>query len=495
MVVSMLIVPLSNKNGWKNPPLVTLALIIINCLIFFLFQTGDDKAWIEAETFYLESGLARIEVPRYEHYMVEARAGTDKGKNDFIDLADDDAVFAIHLEMEADADFIRALTADRIITPGDPIYDSWRNLRSDYEAQRNRSVTFAHGLRPAFPRAYGFLSHMFLHGGVSHLLGNMVFLWILGCMLEIGAGRAFFSGIYLISGLLAAGLFCLFYPSSTTPLVGASGAIAGLMGACTILYGRTRVSVFYSFGFYFNTARIPAIALLPIWLCNEVYQLFFSGASHVAYVAHIGGLAGGALLAGVGQRLVTRVGRDSFESAPEDNIGPLMHQALEHMGNLEMDSARKLLEQVLTLSPNHSDALYHLFNIHKLNPDSTSFHETTRHLLQQRLIHPDSHSQALSIYRTYTKLTRRPMLSIPLYLQIAGIMAARGDAGDAEKIVLSIFKKKPHTPGLPSSLIKLAKAFRQSGQMDRWQRYRQLVCKQFPDSVEAAIILRSKTTR
>lgn len=201
---------------------------------------------MEAETFYLESGLARIEVPRYEQYMVEARAGTDKGTNDFIDLADDDAVFAIHLEMEADADFIRALTADRIITPGDPISDSWRNLRSDYEAQRNRSVTFAHGLRPAFPKAYTVFSHMFLHSSVSHLLGNMVFLWILGCMLEIGAGRALFSGIYLISGLLAAGLFCMFYPSSTMPLVDASGAIAGLMGAYTVLYGRKRVSVFYS---------------------------------------------------------------------------------------------------------------------------------------------------------------------------------------------------------------------------------------------------------
>jgi hypothetical protein len=262
-----------------------------------------------------------------------------------------------------------------------------------------------------------------------------------------------------------------------------------------VLYGRKRVSVFYSVGFYFSTARIPAIALLPVWLGNEAYQLFFSGASHVAYVAHIGGLAGGALLAGAGQRLVASVDRDSFESAPEDNIGPLMHQALEHMGNLEMDPARKLLEQVLTLSPNHPDALYHLFNIHKLNPESAPFHETTRHLLQQRLKHPDSHSQALSIYRTYTGLTRRPMLSIPLLLQIAGIMAASGDTGDAEKIVLSIFKKKPHTPGLPSSLIKLAKAFRQSGQMDRWKRCRQLVCKQFPDSAEAAIILRSETTR
>jgi membrane associated rhomboid family serine protease len=485
----MLIVPLSKKIGWKNPPLVTLALIIINCLVFFLFQTDDDKARMEAETFYMESGLARIEVPRYAQYLAETK--TDDETADPIDLADDDAVFARHVEMETDANFMRTLMADRIIAPDEPVYGDWRRLRADYEAKKGRSVAFAHGLRPALPRASSFFTYMFLHGGGGHLLGNMVFLWILGCMLEIGAGRAFFAGIYLISGLLAAGLFYLIYPSSTMPLVGASGAIAGLMGAYTVLYGRKRVSVFYSVGFYFSTARIPAIALLPVWLGNEAYQLFFSGASHVAYVAHMGGLGGGAFLAGVGQRLVGGVDQDSFEAAPEDKIGPLMHQALEHMENLALDPARKLLEQVLALSPNHPDALHHLFNIHKLNPDSASFHQTARQLLQQRLKQPGTHSQALALYRTYTGLTRRPVLSIPLYLQIAGIMAASGDADGAEKIVLSIFKKKPHTPGLPSSLIKLAKAFRQSGQLDRWKRYRQLVCKQFPDSAEAAIILKS----
>lgn len=65
----MLIVPVSGKIGWKNPPVVTLALLVINCLIFFLFQTHDDQASIAAEQFYLESGLAEIELPRYLHHL------------------------------------------------------------------------------------------------------------------------------------------------------------------------------------------------------------------------------------------------------------------------------------------------------------------------------------------------------------------------------------------------------------------------------------------
>jgi tetratricopeptide (TPR) repeat protein len=331
---------------------------------------------------------------------------------------------------------------------------------------------------------------MFLHGGVGHLVGNMVFLWILGCMLEIGSGRLLFTVMYLTSGLAAAGLFYAVYPSSTIPLVGASGAIAGLMGAYTVLYGTKKVSIFYSLGFFFDTATIPAIVLLPVWLANECYQLFFSGDSHVAYVAHIGGIAGGAMLAYGGERLVG-VDRDSFEEAPEDKVSPLMHQALDHLGNLDMQQAQTLLEQVLELSPNNQDALSHLFNIHKLNPESKAFHDTAKHLLGVLLHNTAEHSTALAIYETYSRLASRPRLSIHAYLQLSGAMAAAGKVEDAEKIVLAILKRKPETPELPSNLIKLSQAFRRCGRMDRWERYRRLVCKRFPDSVEAGLILRS----
>jgi hypothetical protein len=332
---------------------------------------------------------------------------------------------------------------------------------------------------------------MFLHGGVGHLVGNMAFLWILGCMLEIGAGRLFFSGLYLLSGLLAAGLFYLVYPHSTIPLVGASGAIAGLMGAYTILYGKKKVSIFYSLGFYFNTATIPAISLLPAWIANECYQLFFSGASQVAYVAHIGGLVAGALLAFAGQRVVGTVDRDRFEEAPEDKLSPLIAEALEHMGRLEMRQAQELFEQVLEMEPDHRETLTHLFNIHKLNPESERFHTATKRLLGVLLGDVQTHPAALAHYTTYADLVGRPALSIPMYLQIAGLMAATGKVDSAEKIVLAVLKRKPDSPGLPASLIKVAHAFRKNGQTDRWQRYRSLICKCYPESVEAVIISRA----
>lgn len=483
----MLIVPVSGKSGWKNPPVVTLALLVINFLVFFLFQVNDDESRRAAEQFYFTSGLAEIEVPRYMSFL-EA-TGKTTGRHRENREPDEQELMRIHLDMEADADFLKLLMDDRIITPREPEYSQWETLRHSYEDRRNRSVAFAYGLRPAYPRATTFFTYMFLHGGTGHLVGNMVFLWILGSMLEIGCGRMLFAVIYLVSGFLSAAFFYAIYPLSTIPLVGASGAIAGLMGACTVLYGRKRVNVFYSLGFYFNTASIPAILLLPAWLANECCQLFFTGASHVAYVAHIGGLAGGAALAFAGERLAGTVDRDSFEEAPEERVSPLMHQALEHMGRLEMGQARSLLEQVLELSPDNRDAMTHLFNIHKLNPESRAFHEAATRRLGALLRNAADHRAALACYRTYSGLVRRPSLPISVYLQIAGIMATAENVDEAEKIVMAILKKKPDTPGLPSSLIKLSRAFRKNGRMDRWERYRSLVCKRYPDSVEAAIVL------
>jgi membrane associated rhomboid family serine protease len=484
----MLIVPVSGKIGWKNPPVVTLTLLLINCLVFFIFQANDDAAWMAAETFYLESGLAEIEAPYYLDYMQAADQAIDERLE--AEPLDDDLLMELHFSMEGDANFLQLLAADRIIAPTDARYDEWSELRHTYEQKRNQCVFFAYGLRPAYPRPSAFITSMFLHGGVGHLVGNMVFLWILGCMLELGSGRLLFTVIYLVSGVMADGLFWIIYPDFTGPLVGASGAIAGLMGAYTVLYGIKRVTIFYSLGFYFGTATLPAIVLLPAWLANECYQLFFLGDSHVAYVAHIGGIVGGALLAFVGEKLVG-VDRDSFEAAPEDKLSPLLQNALDHMGNLEMRQAQVLLNQVLDMDPDHREALTHLYNIHKLDAESPTFHETAKRLLGILLRNSADHKAALDIYETYASLVRRPNLPVSAYLQIAGAMAAVGKVDQAEKIMLAILKQKPQTPGLPSSLIKLAQAFRESGRMDQWARSRTVVRTRFPDSAEAAIILRT----
>lgn len=143
------------------------------------------------------------------------------------------------------------------------------------------------------------VSHMFLHGGWLHLLGNLWFLWIFGDNVEDAMGRARFAVFYVLCGLAAAGVQMLFSPASGIPMVGASGAIGGVMGAYVVLYPRVNVHLLLVLGFYVTTVVVPAVWMLGYWFVLQalggVFSLGATGGG-VAFWAHVGGFAAGALL-------------------------------------------------------------------------------------------------------------------------------------------------------------------------------------------------------
>src|SRR5262245_15724570 len=143
------------------------------------------------------------------------------------------------------------------------------------------------------------LFSMFLHGGWLHLLGNMLFLWVFGNNIEDRFGKLGFGLFYLFCGYAAAYAFAVFNQDATTPLIAASGAIAGVLGAYLVLYPRARVWSLVPF-LFFIPLRLPAWLVLGMWF---VLQWFYSsgmatsGAGDVAYLAHVAGFVVGALIA------------------------------------------------------------------------------------------------------------------------------------------------------------------------------------------------------
>jgi membrane associated rhomboid family serine protease len=143
------------------------------------------------------------------------------------------------------------------------------------------------------------LTSMFLHGSLLHLGGNMLFLWIFGNNIEDSMGRLTFLAFYLLGGFAALGLHVLSDPDSTIPTVGASGAIAAVLGAYARLYPRARVVTLVFIIIIFTVITLPALVVLGLWFVLQLLPAFSepSGAGGgVAYFAHIGGFAFGALL-------------------------------------------------------------------------------------------------------------------------------------------------------------------------------------------------------
>jgi membrane associated rhomboid family serine protease len=141
---------------------------------------------------------------------------------------------------------------------------------------------------------------MFLHGSWMHLIGNMWFLWIFGNNIEDSMGRVRFVAFYLICGLAAAAAQIATDPGSVVPMIGASGAISGVMGAYLILYPRVRVFTLVPIGFFLTSIALPAWTMLLYWMLLQLISGLgaLAGASMggVAFFAHIGGFAAGALL-------------------------------------------------------------------------------------------------------------------------------------------------------------------------------------------------------
>lgn len=137
---------------------------------------------------------------------------------------------------------------------------------------------------------------MFLHGGIAHLVGNMVFLFVFGDNIEDRFGRIKYLMLYLMWGAVATvghSIFAIYTGNGEIPAIGASGAISGVLGAYLLMFPRARIYTLI-FAFFITTVRIPAIAFIPFWFILQIVLGFFDPLSGVAYSAHIGGFLVGA---------------------------------------------------------------------------------------------------------------------------------------------------------------------------------------------------------
>jgi membrane associated rhomboid family serine protease len=165
---------------------------------------------------------------------------------------------------------------------------------------------FTWGLIPArfisdFSNTWGIIfSSMFLHGGWFHIINNMWVLFIFGDNVEAGMGKIRYLIFYLSSGAAAALLQTYVLPSSLVPMIGASGAVAGVLGAYLILFPRSRIASLVPILFIFTIVEIPAVLFLVFWFVSQLYSGWFSiqggGESGIAWWAHIGGFVFGLIM-------------------------------------------------------------------------------------------------------------------------------------------------------------------------------------------------------
>ncbi len=230
------------------------------------------------------------------------------------------------------------------------VAEAWQ-LRDDLPSRR-------WGFVPAQREWSRTFTYVFLHGDLLHLLGNMYFLFLTAPFIEDRFGRALFGSLYFGSGLLAAALHASFFPQSDVSLIGASGAIAGVMGAFLVRLAAVRIEFLVLPTRW--RVRLPAFVVLPLWLAQQLYEASSQQeAFGVAWFAHVGGFLFGVGFAGVMKLMA--IEEHYIHPGIERRIGitqdPRLEQAMEARLAGDLVTARRLLQAVLVAQPGHLDAL------------------------------------------------------------------------------------------------------------------------------------------
>lgn len=390
----MLIIPVERSVDWRRPPWMTLG-IMLSCLLVFLFYQGGDSQLIgNAIDRYLAADLDHLEAPAYETYLerkirLEGDTGRAKQLNFVRDaIAQDDRV-SLSYVMLSDVSFYQYLLENQEVIWSTEERRYWSEQRVPIQSQFISHISaIAAGVVPAELSLSDLVSYQFLHGGWAHLIGNLLILFMLGFTVEKALGPVKFLLAYLLCGALSGLIWAGFSWGSYGPLVGASGAIAGLMGMYVAIFGRQRIRFFYYLGVYFDYFRAPALALLPVWVGKEIYDHFFAGATGVAYVAHAGGLIAGAGLVWLLGKSWLQPQETFFEpeeDEQEDRFRNAYAQAMSRVSQLDFEQARLQFEALWERHPERPVLLEHLYQLAKLRPDSPAYLERARELMQVTL--------------------------------------------------------------------------------------------------------------
>ncbi len=486
----MLVIPFDRRIDWHNAPFVSITLVLINTLVFFVLQGSDERRFDEAVRYYHESGLADIEMPRYRE-VLKTQADLDEstqapGAARLESIPDETLLF----KMLTDAAFMERLRVGQIVTPDDPDYEDWRLYRRVFDRKMARVVWFEHALKPGAVEFSDLLTHMFLHADVMHLLGNMFFLFAVGFMVEAALGRWLYLLVYLLGGLGSAALDIALNSTSITPSIGASGAIAGLMGLYAILFGLRRVRFFIFLFVYFDYIKAPAIVLFVLWLGNEVFQqLHYAQFSNVNYLAHIGGLISGAAMALIlkfGTSLVNTEYLDQPEQAPP--VDPRLLRAQIEERALDFAKAAELYARMLAENPEDRALIWKLHDSARHQPDSPVYHQAAQRIFTLRDFDEATNKAVLESYINYTRSARpKPRLDKASIESLSRRFLSMGEWAQAQKLLAYMMKHAASFEALPQHLLIASQTLVRRGDQAQARQYLAYVLKHFPAAREAGL--------
>jgi membrane associated rhomboid family serine protease len=351
-------------------PVITVGLIALNTLIF-LATLGT----LQQESPELNHAKAHILLLAAQHPELKLADNEQKLVDDF--RASYPAEWA--RSQSSTLDIVDPWDAQmRMIDNPARLQSMMDDLADQYGKLSAAAIGEQYAFVPAHPNPISYLTANFLHGGWLHLIGNMWFLWLAGFVLEDVWGRWLYTAFYLVAGAAALQIHAWANTGSIIPTLGASGAVAALMGAFLVRFPKMKIEMLWLFGFG-RTYRFqsPAYWLLPLWLLAEVfYGTIFGATSSVAHWAHVGGFVFGALAAlAIQHSGLERSINRGIEEKTGYAEGKSIEEAQDHLAHGRLNEAFTAAHTLLATAPDSVEALAILRDLHWRRGETAEQHD------------------------------------------------------------------------------------------------------------------------
>ncbi len=277
------------RNSVRLLPWVTIIIVLLNFIIHWNITSKNEKVTIELN----KIGFKALKYWRTHPYLEI----TKMFSNDQINLKNSGQIKKA-IEMFRDK-YEKEIPSEELVREEQKLLDIYI---AEFNDTKVKLPVLKYGFTPVKKNFINSITYMFIHGGWIHLLSNLFLLYLVGPYIEDVWGKPMYAIAYLAIGALSAFAFAAHYPDMAGPLIGASGAISGILGAFLVRFWNAKIKFFYWFWFIFGTFKAPAWLMIPLWFGNEILTAkqmdsLYTNGSGVAHWAHVWGFVFGVLIA------------------------------------------------------------------------------------------------------------------------------------------------------------------------------------------------------
>ncbi len=417
-----MLIPIGHENMTaRRLPVITFALILINILAFLATKDTLEKEAVEleelrAQILLLAAMDPELEIPPEAEPLISSLR--DKHPEDW------EEVKKHGLALVAEWGLDTSLTENH-----GEFQEKLDSLAKDYGRLAGSAMVCRYAFVPSDPNPIAYLTANFLHAGWLHLIGNLWFLWLAGFVLEDAWGRFIYLASYLVAGAAAIQFHAWTNAGSTIPTLGASGAVAALMGAFLIRFPKIKIEMVWVF-LIFRVRRFQAKAywLLPLWLLTEIfYGTLTGGHGGVAHWAHVGGFLFGAMIAmALGVSGIEHKVNASIEKQISGNCDPELVRAQEYVDHRKFSEAIAVLQTLTAARPASLDAWMLLRDVCWQKQDIPTYQQAALKCCE---LHLRAHNDE-SAWRDYEDYANSGGKQLPLSIRfdLCRLLDNRGDS-------------------------------------------------------------------